>query len=610
MADKHEPYAFLEDRPTLWPHQAVEKFLPADIDSRLTQAIGQVLVDRDRAIDLAEQAVALARTSGDPSILARSLYRAAGVVCYARRPARAYVLCLEAQALLERMDDRWRATKVLQMRGRCCLSVGEHERAQALVAEAAARFEKMADRTELARCHTLMAMALRLGGELERAVEFAARGVATLPDGEQPQLQRRLRYTEALVRLHLGRQHAAHGDGAAARAEYARAFAALPDVHAVDVSRWAPTGANLLDTAASVAMVHGDDATARAALHKLAAWARQWKSPLERGLAWMRLTEYRQHQGRRAGAIACAQRAVRHLSRVAGDPNLATAQMLLADLLEAAGDLKGAYEAFCSATRAESEQQREAIATRAELLALDLEAEQELRKTEQTLAYGQRLSNVGHLVASVNHELNQPMASIRMLAETAIELIKRGEHAEVQGNIRSMLKLSARLKDMATKQTAFPAQSESQVCSVRLADAVDEALATLRSRLVQTPCEIMLDLPPVSVRAQEAQLVRVIANLVNNALDVIAHCDVRRIAFACEVADGVATLSVADSGPGLSDAVRERLFQPFFSTKPAGQGLGLGLALSRDVMREMAGNLSARNGAEGGAVFDIRLPLA
>lgn len=610
MADKHEPYAFLEDRPTLWPHQAVEKFLPADIDSRLTQAIGQVLVDRDRAIDLAEQAVALARTGGDLSILARSLYRAAGVVCYARRPARAYVLCLEAQALLERMDDRWRATKVLQMRGRCCLSVGEHERAQALVAEAADRFEKMADRTELARCHTLMAMALRLGGELERAVEFAARGVATLPGGEQPQLQRRLHYTEALVRLQLGRQHAAHGDGTAARAEYARAFAALPDVHAVDVSRWAPTGANLLDTAASVAMVHGDDATARAALHKLAAWARQWKSPLERGLAWMRLAEYRQHQGRRPGAIACAQRAVRHLSRVAGDPNLATAQMLLADLLEAAGDLKGAYEAFCSATRAESEQQRETIATRAELLALDLEAEQELRKTEQTLAYGQRLSNVGHLVASVNHELNQPMASIRMLAETAIELIKRGEHAEVQGNIRSMLKLSARLKDMASKLTAFPAQSESQICSVRLADAVDEALATLRSRLVQTPCEIVLDLPPVSVRAQEAQLVRVIANLVNNALDVIAHCDVRRIAFACEVADGVATLSVADSGPGLSDTVRERLFQPFFSTKPAGQGLGLGLALSRDVMREMAGNLSARNGAEGGAVFDIRLPLA
>jgi C4-dicarboxylate-specific signal transduction histidine kinase len=216
---------------------------------------------------------------------------------------------------------------------------------------------------------------------------------------------------------------------------------------------------------------------------------------------------------------------------------------------------------------------------------------------------------VGHLVASVNHELNQPMASIRMLAETAIELINQGDQAAAQGNIRSMLKLSGRLTDMASKLAAFPAQSESAVCSVCLADAVDEALATLRSRLVQTPCEILRDLPALAVQAQEAQLVRVIANLVNNALDVIAHCEQRRIAFACSTADEVVTLSVSDSGPGLSEAVRERLFQPFFSTKPAGQGLGLGLALSRDVMREMGGDLTARNGSEGGAVFEIRLPL-
>ena len=121
---------------------------------------------------------------------------------------------------------------------------------------------------------------------------------------------------------------------------------------------------------------------------------------------------------------------------------------------------------------------------------------------------------------------------------------------------------------------------------------------------------MLRELRALTVRAQEAQLVRVIANLVNNALDVIAHCEQRRIAFACSLADEVVTLSVSDSGPGLSEAVRERLFQPFFSTKPAGQGLGLGLALSRDVMREMGGDLTARNGSEGGAVFEIRLPLA
>jgi len=628
MVEIHEPCAFLEDPPAVWPPRVAEKVLPSGFEGLLTRAIQAVLDDREGAIGLAEQAVTLARDSGDAGVLARCLSRAAGVLCLARRAPRAYAMCLEAQSLLERLDDLWRAAKVLQMRGCCCLGVGEHERAQALFAEASGRFQKLGDRAELARCHALMAMALRLGGELTRAVDFAARSVATLQPSENPQLRCRLHHAEAFMRLQLGHHHAGDGRAGLAREEYTRAFHVLPDVRMVDVSRWTPTGASLLDTIAGVALVQGEQCIARLALHQLAAWARRWKSPLARGLAWLRLAEFRRRQGRLPGALACARRGVARLACLPGTPTLPGAQRLLADLLETAGDLKGAYEALAGALRSESQLQQGAMAMRAELLALDLDAERDLHKT----GHGQRrssrwgsdplggrstqsvglgaLSSVGHLVAGVNHELNQPLASIRMLAETALGLIHQGDHAAAQGNLHAMRKLSGRLTDMASKLAAFPAHSESAVCSVCLADAVDEALATLRSRLVQTPCEIRRELPALAVRAQEAQLVRVIANLVNNALDAVAHCAQRRIAFACSTADEVVTLSVSDSGPGLSEVVRQRLFLPFFSTKPAGQGLGLGLALSRDVMREMGGDLTARNGSEGGAVFEIRLPLA
>jgi len=112
------------------------------------------------------------------------------------------------------------------------------------------------------------------------------------------------------------------------------------------------------------------------------------------------------------------------------------------------------------------------------------------------------------------------------------------------------------------------------------------------------------------VQGQENQLVRVIANLVNNALDVLEPASVRRVVFRCARESDQVVLSVHDNGPGLSPAVRDRLFQPFFSTKAVGRGLGLGLAMSRDVMREMNGDLAARNAPEGGAVFEVSLPAA
>jgi C4-dicarboxylate-specific signal transduction histidine kinase len=104
--------------------------------------------------------------------------------------------------------------------------------------------------------------------------------------------------------------------------------------------------------------------------------------------------------------------------------------------------------------------------------------------------------------------------------------------------------------------------------------------------------------------------VRVIANLVNNALDALVARDDRRIGFSAEVGEFEVRMRVADNGPGLSASARERLFQPFFSTKPAGQGLGLGLAMSREVMREMGGELDVGGAESGGAVFDLTLPRA
>lgn len=607
----HSAAAFLEDRPAMWPNRAAEKALPAEVDQCLSSAHQCTFSAREQAVLQADQAVILARGIPEPSVLARTLYQAAMIMRRAQRPDRAFVLCLEAQPLLERLDERWRASCVVLLRGDCYLDVGEHERARELINEATERFANLDDRAQLGRCYTAMAKAHVLGGDLHKAVDHAVKSLALLDayTGNMP-LRHQLKNNEAYLRFMLGQQWAESGQSQPARDAYARAAQALPGLDEIDVQRWDTNGAGLLDTAIAVHIAAGDLARARDAMKKLAGWARRWNSPVEKGLAWLRLADFRVMQGAPHQAIACARRATRYFDTLPLEANRVAAQLLLARLLEETGDLKGAYEAHCEACEIEARQQKESIAMRAELLTLDLEAEQELRKTAQTLAYAQRLSNVGHMVASINHELNQPMSSIKMLAETTIELLNMGDREEAQANIEVMHRLSSRLVDLTSKLAAFPAQSAGEQPRVSVKHAVAEALSILRSRLAQTPCEIVQDLTEVDVQATEDQLVRVLANLLNNALDAMEGCDKRQVVIAASVEPQQIVLRLSDSGPGIPDSVRERLFQPFFSTKAAGQGLGLGLALSRDVVREMKGDLTAANGPLGGAVFCVTLPLA
>jgi C4-dicarboxylate-specific signal transduction histidine kinase len=609
--NKHTAVVSLEGRPALWPSLPGEKPLPQAVEQRLTEAYECIFSAPEHALEMAQQAVGAAREAGAPEVLARTLHNAAVVLRRARRSDLAFAQCLEAQPLLERLGDRWRVTCVVLERGLCYLSVNEHERALELFGDAASRFESLGDLAQLGRCYTSMAQGHLLGDDLPKAVDYAVKSLGSLDSATStPQLRRQLRNNEAYLRMLLGQQHEQRGEAALAQQEYLRAGQSLPGLDEIDHRIWDPGIATLLDTAVAVHLAAGNVDRAQEAIKHLMRWSRRWNSPVEKGLAWLRLAGFRHKQQSAVKAIRCARRAAAHLDRVPLEPNRVATYLLLADLLEEAGDIKGAYEAHVQAGDIETQQQREAIAMRAELLALDLEAEQGLSKSEQTLAYAQRLSNVGHMVASINHELSQPMSSIKMLAETTTELLQTEDMEEVHANLRVMHKLSSRLADLANQLAAFPAQSAAEQPLVNLKQAIDEALVMLGSRLAQTPCEVSLIGCDIELCAPESQLVRVIANLMNNALDAMHGRDTRRITIESEADAQRVRVTVTDTGPGIAENLLERLFQPFFSTKSAGKGLGLGLALSRDVVREMGGDLSAANGPDGGAVFTITLPAA
>ena len=601
MPDLLDVAELIGQRAALWPHAEPERTLPGEVERWLVEALQRLEADPPAAVAAAESAVGFARASRDEGVLARTLLAAAGILTRARRPDRAYLLCIEAEQRFERRDDRWRSSRILLLRAQCWLDVREYERAATQAAQAAERFRRMADSAELARSLSTLALAQRWGGaDVDGALASADLAVAVLDEPgtpRRPQLEAGVRAVAARLRIERAQRLARQGDDGGAHAEFAAAEALL-----APVATRAGTDAALAEVLAELALARGGPAASARALRALARHAR--------GAAWLQLALVQCERDNRGAAVAAARAAVRHLAARPGDARLVDAGFLLAELLEARADLRGAYEARAEAMRLEAEQQRDAIALRAELIALECDAVQGGAGTEQTLAYAQRLSNVGHLVASVNHELNQPMASISMLAGTALELIELGEHEEVQASLRSMLRLSTRLQGITAQLAAFPARTPARLERIDLRQAVEEALAVLRSRLVRTPCEIAIGFDEASALGVEAQLVRVIANLVHNALDVLEPLATRRIRFACaRTADGL-VLTIADNGPGLSPAARHRLFQPFFSTKAAGRGLGLGLALSRDVMREMGGDLLAREAPEGGAAFELRLQPA
>jgi two-component system C4-dicarboxylate transport sensor histidine kinase DctB len=143
---------------------------------------------------------------------------------------------------------------------------------------------------------------------------------------------------------------------------------------------------------------------------------------------------------------------------------------------------------------------------------------------------------------------------------------------------------------------------------VDLRDALKGALTMMEPQFRTMRVEITQSLPrrPVMVLADRLRLEQVIINLLRNAIDAMAESERRELDLIIAEGDE-AVLTVRDSGEGIKDL--ENLFEPFYTTKRPGDGVGLGLAISSGIVSDLGGRLTARNGESCGAVFEIRLPL-
>jgi two-component system C4-dicarboxylate transport sensor histidine kinase DctB len=254
----------------------------------------------------------------------------------------------------------------------------------------------------------------------------------------------------------------------------------------------------------------------------------------------------------------------------------------------------------------------------AELRALNLRLHREIAErervqetlavAEQTLEQSSKLAALGEMSAAVSHELNQPLAAMKTYLAGARLLLNRNRPDEalsafgrIDGLIERMSAITRQLKSYARKGAA-------ELSPVDMGLALASSLSMMEPQLRQRQVEITRIIPdePVLVMGDRMRIEQVLVNLLRNALDATKLERNPQVDIILAAGD-TATLTVRDNGPGIED--KDQLFEPFYTTKQAGDGVGLGLAISSGIVNDLGGRLTARNGQAGGAVFEMQLPI-
>lgn len=225
----------------------------------------------------------------------------------------------------------------------------------------------------------------------------------------------------------------------------------------------------------------------------------------------------------------------------------------------------------------------------------------------EQLRQANRLATLGQITAGLGHEIRQPLAAMRVYAETGERLLAAERTDEAAGNFTQIAALAARIGAITDEQLQFSRRSAEQPRDITLAEVIDGSRLLLRDQLRQKG--IILTPPPTEaaaakVRARHVQLEQVLVNLLQNAGQACEEGGQITLAIA-PGEGGIVRLTVADDGPGVPPALRDTLFQPFVTAKP--EGIGLGLAIAQDIMRQLGGDLVLEE-SERGARFTMIMP--
>jgi two-component system NtrC family sensor kinase len=244
----------------------------------------------------------------------------------------------------------------------------------------------------------------------------------------------------------------------------------------------------------------------------------------------------------------------------------------------------------------------------------------ELKSTQGQLIQSAKMASLGELVAGVAHEINNPLGfaishlatARRSLTEVEAELGTLSENGarhwrRANDRLREMNLGLERVRDLVVKLRTFSRLDEGEWKRVSVRESIESVLTILGARLGGS-VEVRTSFgEPDELECYPGPLNQALANLIANAIDAIGPAGTLTIASGAQ--SGAYEIRVGDTGPGIPEAIRERVLEPFFTTKPVGAGTGLGLSITYSIVKKHRGELELRDAPGGGTLAIIRLPL-
>ncbi|NAZ47006.1 sensor histidine kinase [Vibrio toranzoniae] len=262
------------------------------------------------------------------------------------------------------------------------------------------------------------------------------------------------------------------------------------------------------------------------------------------------------------------------------------------------------------------------------------ESQLKLKQTEQELTQTAKLAVLGELSASINHEINQPLAALRTYSENSVKLLEMGRSDLVKSNLDKMIALNASITKIITRLKVFTRKvTKQQHHKANLHQAINNATTILSTLMIKHGITLRLSTVPndINIAIHPTELEQVLVNLIHNAIQALQQQCLEQetlkeqqalghqttlnlhqlaspqIGVEWQLQNGTCRLIIWDNGIGITDDKLEQLFDPFFTTKP--EGLGLGLSISKRIIEAYHGTIRATQRAPSGMLFSLDIPL-